>query len=188
MITQVRTQSWRVAIAFLVLPLGAASNTVLANTPRLFDQFGKLSCSDELIRLHNYGLELQRVPEALAIIVVYGGQFGTRHGEVSARLFAIRDVLIRRSSVDTKRIRLVNGGFRESFAVDLWIAPSYGQDPAGYIISNLPPSSIRLQRSTVLRWDYRCERKARPGSRTTSNKSLHASRISELLIDNLRVS
>ena len=183
MIAKVRIMKWCTALALLVLPLGAASNTVLANTPRLFDQFGKLSCSDELIRLHNYGLELQRVPEALAIVVVYGGQFGTRHGEVSARLFAIRDVLIRRDSVETKSIRLVDGGFRESFAVDLWIAPSYGQDPAGYIMSNLPPSSTRLQRSTVLRWDYHCGRKARPVSRTTSNKSLHARRESVFVIN-----
>src|SRR6266545_4847672 len=91
-------------ITALVAYLGIAENIALARTPLKFDEFGNLSCADEFVRLDNYGGKLRTLPDALAVIVIYGGRFGTKRGEVVARLFGIRDALIGRSSIDTKRI------------------------------------------------------------------------------------
>ena len=101
-------------------------------------------------------------PNALAVLAVYGSRSGTRRGEVIARLFALRDILVRRDSVDTKRIVLLDGGFREKFTVELWIVPSEGRDSVRHLVSSeVPPARVRLRGPAVTKWDYKCNQTLR---------------------------
>ena len=131
-------------------------------TPRKFDEFGNLACADELIRLDNYSKTLRTEPKALAVVIVYGARSGTRRGEVVARLFAIRDLLVRGNDVDTKRIALLDGGFRRNFAIELWIIPLEARESLKYLItSDDSLGNVRLRRPAVTTWRYDCERKLR---------------------------
>lgn len=144
----------------LLVCLGIAENIAMARSPLKFDEFGNLSCANELVRLDNYGDKLRTLPGALAVIVIYGGRFGTKRGEVVARLFSIRDALVRRSSIDTKRIVILDGGFLDKFRIDLWIIPSDGRDSVKFLItSEIPSTSVHLKGSTITTWKYGCDRK-----------------------------
>lgn len=150
-------------IASAVVSFVIIANTAVARTPLLFDEFGHLSCADELARLDNYGDKLRTVPGALAVIVVYGGRSGTRRGEVVARLFGIRDHLVRRHSIDSKRIVILDGGYRDNFLIDLWIIPSEGRDSVKNLITPqippIPPSSVHLKEPAMTQWQYKCDLK-----------------------------
>jgi hypothetical protein len=157
-----RTPSRLLWLAALVVLFATAANIALARTPLKFDEFGKLSCSDELIRLDNYGNKLRTLPDALAVVVVYASRSGTRRGEVVARLFAIRDFLVRRSSIETKRIVILDGGFRENSSVELWIIPSEGRESVRYLVtSDVSPSSVQLRGPALTKWQYKCDRRLR---------------------------
>ncbi len=145
-----------------LLFLGIATHVAMARTPLKFDEFGKLSCGDELLRLDNYGNTVLEFPDALAVIIVYGSRTGTKRGEIAGRLFAIRDALVRRNSIDTKRIVILDGGFRETLAVELWIIPPDGRDSVKYLItSTVPAASVRLGSSTLNIRQYQCDRRSR---------------------------
>jgi hypothetical protein len=153
-----KTQFYVFGFTALVMSLGTV-NIALARSPLKFDEFGKLSCTDELVRLDNYGNKVRTLPDALAVIVVYGGRSGTKRGEVLARLFAIRDVLVRRNSIDTKRIVTLDGGFRDKFLVELWIIPAEGRDSVRFLItSEVLSANVRLRGPGVSTWQYRCDR------------------------------
>jgi hypothetical protein len=131
-------------------------------SPRKFDEFGNLTCSDELIRLDNYGKQLRAEPNALGVIIVYAARSGTRRGEVVARLFAIRDALIRRNGIDAKQIVLLDGGFRHNFVVELWMIPFEGSDSAKYLITSEDSlGSVTLRGPTLTTWRYNCDRRSR---------------------------
>ena len=151
-------------IAMLVC-FGVSVAKAEPRTPRKFDEFGHLSCSDELIRLDNYGDQFRTGEDALAVIIVYAGYSGTKRGEVIARLFAIRDALTRRKSVDTTRIILLDGGFRRNFAVELWIIPPispYGLETVRYLITSDEASGKRTLRGPIVTtWQYNCDRSSR---------------------------
>ena len=150
-------------LATLLAAFGVASAAL--TSPRKFDEFSNLNCSDELIRLDNYGKELRNVPAGLAVVIVYGARSGTRRGEVVARLFAIRDVLVHRNDINTKRIILLDGGFRRNFTIELWIIPPITPDrleSVKYLItSDDSPGNVSLRGPSLTTWTYECGRRLR---------------------------
>jgi hypothetical protein len=145
------------------LPIGIIGILLLvalasARTPNRFDMFKKLACSDEVARLDNYGTELRKLPNTLAVIVVYGGRTDTRPGEVFARLFGIRDHLVKKNSIGSDRVIILNGGSRERLEIELWIMPS---EPRGDFSLLLNPTveskDVRLKSGFVRTWKYRCK-------------------------------
>jgi hypothetical protein len=152
-------------VAAMLVCFAVSGANAEPRTPRKFDEFSNLACSDELIRLDNYGKELRTVSTALAVVIVYGARSGTRRGEVVARLFAIRNVLVHRNDIDTKRIILLDGGFRRSFAIELWIIPPIppdGLESVKYLItSDDSLGNVRLRGPSLTTWHYNCDRNLR---------------------------
>jgi hypothetical protein len=147
-----------VSVAFV----GIGATVALANGPRKFDEFSKLSCAHELIRLDNFGAQLRAEPNALGVVIVYGARSGTKRGEVVARLFAIRDALVRRKNVDTHRIVILDGGFRAHFAVELWWIPLEGRESVEYLITvDVSPGTARVRGQALSTWRYKCDGTAR---------------------------
>lgn len=162
MVSQLKPRLRFVRYSASLLFLGIATNVAMARTPLKFDEFGKLSCADELVRLDNYGRKLHEFPNALAVVVVYGGRSGTKRGEIAGRLFAIRDALVRRNSIDTKRIVVLDGSFRETLTVELWIIPPEGRDSVNYLITpTVPAASVRLEPAALYPWQHQCGRTSR---------------------------
>ena len=55
-------------VAVVIVRFGMSVASAEPRSPRKFDEFGNLACSDELIRLDNYGKEVQAEPNALAVV------------------------------------------------------------------------------------------------------------------------
>jgi hypothetical protein len=145
----------RVLISLLCLSVMAKA--AVAREPWKFDMFGRLSCSDELARLDNYSDQLAELPDVLAVVVVYGGRNDTKRGEVVARLFAIRDRLLKKRSIDANRIVLLNGGFREKRETELWIIPTFGRESVMYLVlPSVKSEEARLRKSVLRKWEYVC--------------------------------
>lgn len=121
------------AVLAITTSLWLASPTHANHWPRQpfkFDAFNRIPCLEELARIDNYGRELRKTRDGLAVIAVYAGRQGTREGEVVARLFAIRDRLITTNAIDRNRIIIINGGFRENFEIQFWIIDPVGRESA----------------------------------------------------------
>ena len=86
----------------------------------LIDEFGREPNGQIRARLDNYYSHLQKNPAAQGYIVNYGSRI---EGE---RTLARRIVLIRNNSafrgIDTSRITLINGGYREVEATEFWLS------------------------------------------------------------------
>jgi len=119
--------------------------------------FGHLGCSDELVRVDNYSDQLAKLPDALAVIVIYAGRNDTMRGEVVARLFGIRDRLLKKRSIDTNRIVLLDGGFREKQETELWITSNLARESLTYLaVPNLKPEEATLRRPALHKRQYAC--------------------------------
>jgi hypothetical protein len=119
--------SIKVVIATLCLVLGLSGNLVAADTCPAFDKFSDVNCEDLSARLDNFAVALGTAPDARATIIVYEGKYrngkAPRHGEAQANASRIKDYLVNSRGVSPARIAVVNGGFRDDYAVELWICP-----------------------------------------------------------------
>ena len=119
--------------------------TSVARTPRPpreareYDVCKSCSFDDQKARLDNLAVELQNDPSASAHIFGYGGRT-SRVGEADRLLTRARDYLVNQRGIDAARVVLVNAGYREENAVEMWIVP---QGAA------VPESRPTLQRSDV---------------------------------------
>ena len=97
--------------------------------PRKLDEYGDIQVGDEKARLGNFAVELQNDPTALAHLICYGGRRG---GALAARRRCRRAANYLGSGflgIDDSRIAIVEGGRRESLAVELWLVPSGARPP-----------------------------------------------------------
>ena len=138
--------------------IGSPSLT-LDQYARKFDEFGAIPCAEEVARLDNYESQLRTERNALAVVVIYGGRLDTRLGEVTARLFSIRDHLMNHNSIDASRIILLDGGFRERLKIELWIIPSEARPSATFLaVKEISAKDVHLKGPTVRKWEYKCRK------------------------------
>lgn len=133
---------------------------------RKFDEFGDVRCEDEKARLDNFANELQKNPDARGYIIFYGGKrhlYPTgynsvlalpRRGEAEARVARLRPYLHDSRGIDSKRIVVVKGGYRDEWAAELWMVPKGANPP-------IPTPTIKLQemrfrRGRIKKRDYEC--------------------------------
>lgn len=98
------------------------------NSARLMDEFGRIANGDLRGRLDNLLAVLSQHPNVQGFAFVYGGR--NAHGkdiEARKRLFANH---FRFRDFDTKRITLVNAGFREDVSTELWLVPPGADNPS----------------------------------------------------------
>jgi hypothetical protein len=88
--------------------------------PQKFDEFGDVTCEDELARLDNFTHGVLANPESQAYIIVYGGQRGRRN-EAKARAARMKFYLVKIRGMEAKRIVTLDGGFREELMSEFWL-------------------------------------------------------------------
>ncbi|HKZ80619.1 MAG TPA: hypothetical protein VJ124_20255 [Pyrinomonadaceae bacterium] len=98
------------------------------NAAREFDVCYTCSFDDQKARLDNLAVELQHDPSVITHIIAYGGRT-SRIGQADRLLTRARDYLINKRGISPSRIVILNGGFREEDAVELWIVPSGATPP-----------------------------------------------------------
>jgi hypothetical protein len=99
-----------------------------------FDEYDNLKINDELARLDNFAIQLQRMPRGQGYYFI----FGSCEGEAAERAQRAVDYLVSRE-IDRDRITVVNGGCRETLTVELWICPKGGIVPIPGNIGTVDP-------------------------------------------------
>lgn len=120
----------------------ATSPANLIKFPNKFDEFGNVTCEDELARLDNFAISLQSDPRLRAYIIVYGGRRGRRN-EARARAVRMKYYLVHTRGLEPGRIEAVDGGYREELMSELWLSPRGDQVPVA--TPTLQPEDVTLK-------------------------------------------
>lgn len=92
--------------------------------PHLYDQYGDIPLTDEQLRLDRLAKSLANSGAgAVAYIVAYAGR-NACFLEAELRANRAKKYLVDQLRLEASRIVAVDGGFRECFAIDLFISPS----------------------------------------------------------------
>jgi hypothetical protein len=95
---------------------------------REFDECDNCTFDDQKARLDNLAVELQNDPATTGYVIAYGGRMSPI-GQTARLMTRARDYLINERGIDGSRIVIINGGFRESDSVELWIVPRGATPP-----------------------------------------------------------
>jgi hypothetical protein len=87
---------------------------------RKLDEYGDIRWEDEKARLDNFAIELEVSLTARGYLTCYGGRVG-RDGEAQRRCRRAKRYVSGYRHIDASRIMTVDGGFRETLIVELWV-------------------------------------------------------------------
>lgn len=93
-----------------------------------FDQFQSVAFDDDKARFDNLAIELQSAPDSQAYIIVYGGRT-SRAGQADMLGKRALDYLVNQRGVDARRITVINGGYRDTDFIEIWICPPGAKIP-----------------------------------------------------------
>jgi hypothetical protein len=109
-----------IVLSIILLSDSRLVNGLVSEHPRKFDEFGNVTCEDELARLDAFTVELQKTPESDGYIIVYGGRAG-RRDEAKARAARMKFYLVRYRGILGKYIHTLDGGYRDNLTSELWL-------------------------------------------------------------------
>ncbi len=95
---------------------------------REFDECNNCTFDDQKARLDNLAVELQNDPTMTGYIIAYGGRTSPI-GQIQVLMTRARDYLINERAIDGSRLVIINGGFRETDSVELWLVPRGAATP-----------------------------------------------------------
>lgn len=95
---------------------------------REFDECENCTFDDQKARLDNLAVELQNDPTTTAYIIAYGGRYSPL-AQVELLMKRARNYIVEQRGIDARRLVIVNGGFRETDSVELWLVPSGAAAP-----------------------------------------------------------
>ncbi|HEX7294654.1 MAG TPA: hypothetical protein VF251_02800, partial [Pyrinomonadaceae bacterium] len=107
---------------------------------REFDTCWNCSQDDQKARLDNLAIELHNDPTTSTYIFAYAGPT-SEIGRANRLLTKAQNYLVSQRGIDGSRIVLVNGGFRQDDAVEVWIVPRGATPPQPS--PTLQPSDVR---------------------------------------------
>jgi hypothetical protein len=163
---KVMRKAWSLLLMIFCLIAANANAGIATSEARKFDEFKDVNCEDEKARLDNFANELQNNPDVQGYIVFYGGkrhQYPTRpnsrlalprRGEAEARAARLKPYLHDSRGIDSGRIVVINGGYRDHWAAELWIVPKGANAPAP--TPTVRPQEIRFRRGRIKKSDYEC--------------------------------
>lgn len=148
----------------------AVSETAFGISHFKFDEYGNICSDDEKARLDNLAIQLQNNPELRAFIIFYGGRCYSscsddyprhrprypRKGEAQARAGRIKPYLVNTRGLDPDRIIVIEGGHRESWTAELWIAPKGAVPPSATPTVQLEDIEYRKGRPTKREFAFGC--------------------------------
>ena len=100
-----------------------ATNFICDPMPRKFGEYENIRFNDEKTRLDSFAASLHNDPTAQGYLLCYGGKVG-RAGEAQARCERAKNYLVTKHGFDIREIVTVDGGYKESLTMELWIVPS----------------------------------------------------------------
>lgn len=125
---------------------------------RKFDEFGDVNCEDEMARLDMMAVELNNDPTSQGYIIFYGGRSYhgrlARRGESEARASRIKRYLLDNRGINADRVVMINGGYRERWEAEVWIAPFGAQAPTP--TPTLTIKDIKFRPGRMKKSEYNC--------------------------------
>jgi hypothetical protein len=91
--------------------------------PRKVDEYGVVGPKSERARLNRFAAELRKEPTAQGYILSYAGR-RSWEGEALWRGEYARRYLIRSGGLDPLRVVIIDAGYRETHAIELYAVPS----------------------------------------------------------------
>ena len=100
------------------------------NTYKIFERYEK-GMNERQIRerLDGLAIQLKTNPPFRAHIMAYGGHRSCR-GEAQIRARLAKDYLAEKKGIESERIKIFDGGYREEWAVELWYGAEGGHRAA----------------------------------------------------------
>jgi hypothetical protein len=106
-----------------------------------FDEYGDIAFADEKARLDNFAIQLQSQDDARGYVMVYAGQKAF-FAEASKRGDRAKSYLVNVRKLPIDKVVAIDGGYRESFTVQLFIAPKDYAPPIPY--PTLDPGQVEI--------------------------------------------
>lgn len=131
-----------------------------------FDEYGDIPFSYERERLDLFAAEIRRQPDSEGYIIAYGGMIAYA-GEAKTRADCAKNYLIEKHHFKAARILSIDGGYRETRLVELYVEPRGGDLPLAR--PSVRPSKIKI-----------IEAKKRPASRCPNFVSTQARAVQAL--------
>jgi hypothetical protein len=110
---------------------------------KVFDQFTPVAFDDDKARFDNLAIALQSSPDDQAYIIIYAGKT-SRTGQADALGRRTMDYLVNARGIDSRRITIINGGYRDSDYIEIWICPPGAKTPQA--TPTVDPSEARPSR------------------------------------------
>jgi hypothetical protein len=92
------------------------------NEARRLDAYGDLVFELEKERLASFARELKSAPDSQGYIIVYGGRCSAET-QAEERAERAKDWLVTQHGIDASRIVVIDGGYRETPATEIYIGP-----------------------------------------------------------------
>src|SRR6185503_11734970 len=93
-----------------------------------FDSFQSVAFDDDKARFDNLAIELQNAPDSQAYIIIYAGRT-SRVGQADALGRRTLDYLTNQRGVDARRVTIINGGYRDTDFIEIWVCPPGAKTP-----------------------------------------------------------
>ncbi|HEY0322063.1 MAG TPA: hypothetical protein VGC66_13975 [Pyrinomonadaceae bacterium] len=95
---------------------------------RKVDEWPSIAYDDDKARFDNFAIELQSNPDAQGYVIAYSGRT-SRAGQAERLSDRARSYLTQMRGVDSNRLVIVNGGYRDADTYELWVVPQGAQAP-----------------------------------------------------------
>ena len=104
-----------------------ASTDIVAKKPPVvectrFDEFPSVAFDDDKARLDNLAIRMQGAPDNQAYIIIYAGRT-SRAGQADMLGRRTMDYLVNQRGLDAGRVTIVNGGYRDTDFIEIWLCP-----------------------------------------------------------------
>jgi hypothetical protein len=93
-----------------------------------FDEFPSVAFDDDKARLDNLAIRMQGAPDNQAYIIIYAGRT-SRAGQADMLGRRTMDYLVNQRGLDAGRITIVNGGYRDTDFIEIWLCPPGAKTP-----------------------------------------------------------
>ena len=137
-----------IALFLIVSSANISLGSQTSKPDRSFDSYGDLTWENEKAHLDNFAIALQQDQALVGIIVVYAGKRSCVN-EARDRAVRAKKYLAKMRGVERNRIKLIDGGYRETLTVIL--QPVLPGAPKLTASPTLKPSEVRVDKNCKLK-------------------------------------
>jgi hypothetical protein len=146
-----RMRTLKSILASCSLLLVMIGNSSAAVESRKIDEVSNYNWEELMLRLDFIAPLLQNEAAASAYIIVYDGRRSMR-GEVQSWMYCIKTYLVERRGMDSNRVRIVNGGYRGSKTVELWLVTPADSLPKA--TPTIKPQDVKFRKGRLKKRDW----------------------------------